>query len=101
MSDAVKVASKKDVPPGEARIVRVKESEVALFNVNGNFYAIDNVCPHRGGPLAEGALDGCIVTCPWHGWQFDVTTGALAMNPAEKLKCFKVRVKGDDVLVED
>ena len=56
-------------PEGVCRRGRV----IALFNVDGTFYALDGVCPHQGGPLGQGTLEGCIVTCPWHGWQFDVT----------------------------
>ncbi len=100
MSETVKVGSKSEFPEGEARIVRAKDREVAVFNVGGVLHAIDNLCLHRGGPLGEGPLDGCIVTCPWHGWQFDVTTGASLMNPSAKVQSFKVQVQGDDVFVE-
>lgn len=100
MPEAVKVASKKDIPDGESRVVRAKEKEIALFNVGGVFYAMDNVCPHRGGPLGEGTLDGTIVTCPWHGWSFDVTTGHSPSVPSAKGACFKVVTQGDDILVE-
>jgi NAD(P)H-dependent nitrite reductase small subunit len=100
MSEVIKVASKRDIPEGESKIVQAKDKEIALFNVGGKFHAIDNLCPHRGGPLGEGLLEGNIVACPWHGWQFDVTTGALVMNPAEKLRTFAVQVKGEDIFVE-
>lgn len=100
MPETVKVASKKDIPDGEARVVRAKEKEIALFNLGGVVYALDNICAHRGGPLGEGTLDGCIVTCPWHGWQFDVTTGLSPVVPSAKVQCFKVVTQGDDILVE-
>ena len=69
-----------DLQPGECKTVAVGERELALFNVGGKFYATDNVCPHRGGPLGEGTLDGNVVTCPWHGWRFDVCTGPIAID---------------------
>jgi nitrite reductase/ring-hydroxylating ferredoxin subunit len=58
---------------------------------------MDNTCPHRGGPLAEGFLQGTKVACPWHGWGFDVTSGTSTMNPGMKLGCYPVSVEGDDV----
>lgn len=73
---------------------------VALFNVGGTFYALDGVCPHQGGPLGKGELAGCIVTCPWHGWQFDVKTGSNQLRPALVQEPFPVRVEGDAVLVD-
>jgi nitrite reductase/ring-hydroxylating ferredoxin subunit len=73
---------------------------VALFNVEGSFYAIDNTCAHRGGPLGEGDLEGTIVTCPWHAWRWDVITGANANNPAVKVACFPVTVENGQVFVE-
>ena len=89
-----------DVPAGEGRVVDAGGKTVAVFNVAGRFYAIDNTCAHRGGPLGEGDLEGNIVTCPWHGWRWDVTTGANANNPAVKVACFPVSVHDDEVFVE-
>jgi 3-phenylpropionate/trans-cinnamate dioxygenase ferredoxin component len=99
MPDFVKVASVADLPPGTVKSVTVRDKWIALANVGGTIYAIDNVCLHRGGPLGEGYLDGEKLECPWHGWQFDVTTGALVMNPREKLPTYEVRIEGSDVLV--
>ena len=73
---------------------------VAIANLGGNFYAIDNTCLHRGGPLGQGVMDGQKVTCPWHGWQFDVTTGKAPLNPAVGVGCYRVEVHGDDLFVE-
>ena len=67
-------------PPGSSREVVVGEQVVALFNIDGNFFALDGVCPHQGGPLGEGELTGPVVTCPWHGWQFDIRTGQQQLN---------------------
>ena len=96
----VKVAPANSIKPGECKEVEANGQAIALFNIEGKFYAIDAVCPHRGGPLGEGMVDGCIVTCPLHGWQFDVTTGVSPVNPAAKQKCFKAKVEGNDVMVE-
>jgi len=94
------VASAGDVPPGTGTVVHVNGRALALFNVGGTFYALDNTCLHRGGPVGEGDLDGTIVTCPWHGFQYDVTTGRNVFDPEVGLETFPVRVEGDDVLIE-
>jgi nitrite reductase/ring-hydroxylating ferredoxin subunit len=94
------VGKASEIGPGEARVVEVGGRAVAVFNVDGAFYAIDNTCSHRGGPLAEGDLDGRVVTCPWHAWRWDVTTGANVNNPAVALACFPVVVEGGEVFVE-
>lgn len=72
---------------------------VALFHSEEGFHALSNACLHRGGPIGEGNLDGTTVTCPWHGWTYDVRTGRNLGNPAASLRTFEVRVEGDDVLV--
>ena len=95
----VEVCKKSDVPEGEGRVVKVKDREIAVFNVDGEFHAIDNVCKHEGGPLGEGFLDDCIVTCPWHAWQYDVKTGKKTGDPAVGIDTFKVKIEGDNVLV--
>jgi nitrite reductase (NADH) small subunit len=82
-----KVADVGDLAAGEGRVVDVDGRSLAVFNVDGRFYAIDNTCPHRGGPLGEGDVDGTIVVCPWHGWRWDVTTGSNANNPAVRVGC--------------
>ncbi len=100
MSDPVKVAEVSDLKPGECKTVAVGERELALCNVAGKFYAIDNICPHRGGPLGEGVLEGQVVTCPWHGWKFDVTNGSSPVIPTAKLDAFECVVEGADVKVK-
>jgi nitrite reductase/ring-hydroxylating ferredoxin subunit len=96
---AVRVASVRDVAAGTMCSVTVRGRTLVLCNVGGTFHAIDNACPHRGGPLAEGDLDGAVVTCPWHGWRWDVTTGASLINPALRVARLPVAVEGDDVVV--
>jgi len=100
MGKLAKVAEEGDVNPGECKVVQVEGKTLALFNVDGTFYVLDNTCLHRGGPLGEGELDGPVVTCPWHGWRYDVTTGANVNNPAVKVACFPVKVEGKSVFVE-
>ena len=97
---AVRVASLSEIPPGTAREVVAGGRIVAIFNVAGTLRAVDGICPHAGGPLAEGQVTDGIVTCPWHGWQYDLATGKNCVNPAISAGCHAVRVEGDDVLVE-
>jgi nitrite reductase (NADH) small subunit len=73
---------------------------VALANVQGNFYAISSVCVHRGGPLGQGELAGQIVTCPWHGWQYDVTNGKVVQSPNMGVPCYAIEVRGEEVFVD-
>ena len=96
----VRLASVEDVPVGEGRVVEAQGKVLALFNVDGAYYAIDNTCVHRGGPLGEGDLDGRIVSCPWHAWRWDVTTGANVNNPAVKVACFRVAVEHGAIFVD-
>ena len=88
-----------EVPPGQARLVRVEGREIALFNVGGTFHATEDTCLHAGGPLHEGTLDGPVVTCPWHSWTFDVSTGQCHLNPLVKLVRYAVRVRDGTVEV--
>ena len=99
MAQLTKVASKADIPAGTGKLVEVGGKSVAVFNCDGSFYAIDNTCKHRGGPLAEGSLAGTTVSCPWHGWEYDVTSGVCQMDPSIKVQTFDVKVDGDDILV--
>lgn len=95
-----KVASVSDLKDGQSKVVQAGGKTIALFKQDGSFFAIDNTCIHQGGPLGEGSLDGKVVTCPWHAWQYDITTGVSPVNPAAKVPCYKVKVEGNDVLVE-
>lgn len=100
MPQSYRVASVSEIPPGEGKEVMAGDQVIALFNVDGTFYALDGVCPHAGGPLGEGELRGNVVTCPWHGWQFDVTSGQHCLNATLRQPSFPVVVRGDDVFVE-
>lgn len=101
MTEFVKVAKTGEIAPGEARVVEAAGKRIALFNVGGTFYAIDDACTHRGGPLSEGMVRGTEVTCPWHGAIFDVSTGSVLGPPApQDLAHYAVRVKGEDIEVE-
>ena len=99
MAVLTKVAKTSEIAPGTGKVVEVSGKTVAIFNCEGAFYAIDNTCKHRGGPLGEGSLSNTTVTCPWHGWEYDVTTGECAMDPSIKVQKFDVKVEGDDILV--
>jgi nitrite reductase/ring-hydroxylating ferredoxin subunit len=100
MPNWIRVAAVADCPPGSSLETVAADRVVALFNVDGTFFALDGVCPHQGGPLGKGRLTGDVVTCPWHGWQFDVKSGCLKLRPALVQPRFAVRVEGDAVLVD-
>lgn len=98
MAEFVTVAKTADIPAGQAKTVDVNGTPVAVFNVGGTYYAIEDTCSHTGGPLSEGAVEGTTVSCPWHGAQFDLATGQALTPPASVgVKPFKVRVQGDQV----
>ena len=96
----VRVAAVADVPPGEGRVVDADGRQLAVFNVDGAFHAIDNACPHRGGPLGDGDLEGTTVSCPWHAWRWDVTTGANVNNPVLRVACVPLAVEDGALWVE-
>ena len=99
MATLTKVATRSEIPSGTGKVVEVNGRRLAVFNCEGTFYATDNTCVHRGGPLGEGSLTGTVVTCPWHGWEYDVASGACKTNPAATIQRFDVKVEGDDLLV--
>ncbi len=99
MSDWVKVASESDILDGGCTQVEYGGEPLALFNIAGTITAIHNTCLHRGGPLAEGEVNGDIVTCPWHGWQYDVKSGECKTNPAVSLRNYQVTIEDGEVLV--
>ncbi len=96
-----KVGSVGDISPGSSKLVMVEGQPVAIFNVSGKFFAIGDRCTHRGGPLHEGERDGNTVTCPWHGAQFDITTGKNVGPPAPSpVPAYNVSIEGNDVFID-
>jgi len=101
MAAYVKVADAADLPPGQAMAVTVADKCIALFSVDGTVFAIDDTCTHRGGPLSEGALKDGIVTCPWHGAQYNVKDGQVLKSPAPKgVSSYPVRITNGAIEVE-
>ncbi len=100
MSRWVPIAKVADCPPGSTCELVADDCMIALANVDGQFFALDGVCPHQGGPLGRGRLCGTILTCPWHGWQFDVRDGQHQLSARLKQPAFTVRVEGDEIQVD-
>jgi 3-phenylpropionate/trans-cinnamate dioxygenase ferredoxin subunit len=97
----VRVASTTDVPVNEVRVFSVDGKSIALANVNGEFFAVDNLCTHDNGPLGEGRIDRNTIECPRHGARFDVRTGAVRALPAVRpIKTYPVTLEGDEVQVD-
>jgi nitrite reductase (NADH) small subunit len=95
-----RVADVNNIPSGQGTVVEVGSKQIALFNIQGVFHAIDNACSHRGGPLGEGNLRGTTVTCPWHGTQFNVTNGQVLGPPAASdVASYPTKVEEDGVWV--
>ena len=96
----VRVAGVNDVPVGTGRQVVANGRLLALFNVNGQFHAVDGICPHQGGPIGEGILEGSVVSCPWHFWRYDVVKGHAPDFPQATIRKYSVQRHGADILVE-
>ncbi len=99
MGEYVRIAGMSEVPPGSGLAVEINGRCIAIFNVDGVFFALDNTCAHRGGPLGEGELEGEVVTCPWHSWEYNVRTGISLTTPSTSVKTYEVKVDGEDVTV--
>ncbi|HMG32490.1 MAG TPA: Rieske (2Fe-2S) protein [Blastocatellia bacterium] len=101
MADFVKVANTSDLASGQGKVVEVEGRAVALFNCEGEFFAMDNVCAHRGGPLGEGFVDCAnrTVQCPWHGWTYELATAMSPVNPLARVEKFDVLVEGEEVKI--
>jgi nitrite reductase (NADH) small subunit/3-phenylpropionate/trans-cinnamate dioxygenase ferredoxin subunit len=99
MSEFQRCCKTGDVPLGTSRAFDLGGKSVAVFNLDGEYFVVDNDCPHRGGPLAEGALNGDIVTCPWHGWKFNVRQGGFAVNPNQKIGSYQTRIEAEELWV--
>ena len=101
MAEFLTVAKASEIAPGSAKTVDVKGAPVAIFNVGGTYYAIEDTCSHVGGPLSEGAVEGTAVTCPWHGAQFDLVTGKVLAPPAASgVTCYPVRIQDGQIQLE-
>ncbi|CAM2958108.1 Rieske 2Fe-2S domain-containing protein [Flavobacterium frigoris] len=103
--DFIKVASLSELPEGSSKIVKVKNSKVALFHFNGKITAIGNACLHKGGPLGLGCIekkyDGTYVTCPWHGWEYNIQTGTAPPGYKDQQAVYEIKIKGDAVLISE
>jgi nitrite reductase (NADH) small subunit len=99
VAEFIKVASISELSPGSSKTVEVNGKAIALFNVGGKIYALDNTCLHQGGPLGEGLLEGEVVTCPWHFWEFNVRTGEKVGEPSLRVATYPVQVAGDNIKV--
>src|SRR5688500_2462243 len=99
-TDYITVTQVDQIPPGRCRTVDIEGIHLALCNVNGTFLAVDNTCPHAGGPLGEGTMDEDVLECPWHGWRFNVRTGERPENPEIRVACVEVRVQGENVQIK-
>ena len=95
-----KIAKPADIPEGKGKMFTVDGQDVAVFNKGGQFFAMENTCIHKGGSLGDGSLDDETVTCPLHGWQYNVTNGECLMQPDTKLQTFPVTVENDEVCLE-
>ncbi len=100
MADFVKLATTSEIPPGKVNVYEVDGRRVAICNVDGTFYAIDDVCTHDGGSLDQGQLEGDQIECPRHGARFDVKTGrALTLPAVMPVQSYPVQVEGDEITV--
>ncbi len=100
MPESIRIADVSSLQTGSGTVCSLNGRSLALFREAGQFYAIENVCPHRGGQLGLGTLEGKVVTCPVHGWQFNVETGECIGQPGRAIRCFPTRVEGDGIFVE-
>jgi nitrite reductase (NADH) small subunit len=101
MPEFVRICAKSELPPtGEAREIVFGERTFCIANENGEITAMDNVCPHRGGPLGQGMLEEGKLICPWHAWAFDLKTGAATHFPQAKVEVFEVKIEGEEVLAK-
>jgi nitrite reductase (NADH) small subunit len=96
----VRVAAIGEIPEGQAKVVRVRDREIAIFRADGAIHAVKNSCPHRGASLDRGSVVNGILTCPGHGWQFDVESGNCVDRPDVGVRCYRVEIRGDSVWVE-
>jgi nitrite reductase (NADH) small subunit len=99
MGTPTKILALSDLTVGQSQCVKTGGKEIALFRLEDGFYAIDNTCPHKGGPLSEGFVQNGQVTCPWHQWQFNLSDGACPAVPGRPIKAYPVEIKDDAVWI--
>jgi nitrite reductase (NADH) small subunit/3-phenylpropionate/trans-cinnamate dioxygenase ferredoxin subunit len=92
----IPVSKKGEAAPGTGKMVRAQDKVLALFNLEGEFYCLDNTCAHHG----EGEADEDIVTCPWHGWQYNIKTGVSPWDEGARVRSYPVRLEGEEIMVE-
>ncbi|MBI4854967.1 MAG: Rieske (2Fe-2S) protein [Acidobacteria bacterium] len=100
MSEFVRVARASDITSGKSKVIELNGRPVVVFNQNGKFSAIDNICPHKGAPLNEGVFMGTMIVCPWHSWTFDINSGSCITNPRAKVSCFEVKIENDELFLK-
>lgn len=104
LNTPIKVCKVSELLPGQSKCLKLNGKEIAVFNLKGKFYAIDNACLHAGGSLSDGYLDeeNCQVTCSWHGWIFDLASGKCVTHPRQDVftNSYNVKVSGDEILLQ-
>ncbi len=96
----LRTTRKDEIPEGTIREFQIDGHNIAIANYGGKFFAINNICLHRGGPLGQGEMEGNCVICPWHGWRYNVTTGKLDANPSIGVDCYPIELRGEDIFVQ-
>jgi len=101
-SGLIKLAELKDLPNRTSMVAYLPDGrEIALFNLDGCLYGLDNECPHMGGPLGEGEIEDSCIICPWHGWQFNIKTGECINMPGEDVKKIELVIRGEEIFMKD
>jgi nitrite reductase (NADH) small subunit len=100
MAKWVKISTLTELPVATSKTVMVNGKEFGLYNVEGKVYACENTCGHQGAPLADGRLEGKVITCPWHSWKYDVTSGVCTRDDSITVKTYPTQIQGDDILIE-
>jgi len=100
MAGWVHIGSASDIPEGGCKLVEAGGTKVAVFRIAGALHAMEDTCPHRGGPLSQGMIAGSKVTCPWHYWSFDIATGRNTTSEEIKVKVYPLDVRGDELFVD-
>ena len=100
MGNFVKISTLTEIQPGTAKTCTVNGKEIGVYNVDGKIYATENTCFHQGAPLADGRLEGHVITCPWHSWKYDVTNGKCTRDESITVKTYATKIDGENILVE-